>query len=206
MENNQSVRCILGTDIPFADAVMGGSLLVFETGLCFTPAILPGSSVDEIGCTRDAESLISWDEFEEIDPTWVENCTETPEPLRDSLAGEYIGTLVDSIEDAGNATSSLEVAPTQDACRFARQFLQGLFSSYGIIPYKVTHSKEGGIYAAYRSPRDSGVLLRVEIDNELDVVATVSRNKEIVASGFFESDEAGIIRAFDERLAGSPSV
>jgi hypothetical protein len=66
----------------------------------------------------------------------------------------------------------------------------------------VTASKEGGVYLAYKSPANFNIL-RIAVDNELDVVAVVSDGKTILASGDLEDDraEAEIIGALQRGLA-----
>jgi hypothetical protein len=93
-------------------------------------------------------------------------------------------------------------APTEESVGSALRLSQRLFAAYGIIPYKVTASKEGGVYLAYESPANFNIL-RIEVDNELDVVAVVSDGKAILASGVLEDDatEAEIIRSFQRDLA-----
>lgn len=86
--------------------------------------------------------------------------------------------------------------PTSDCRYFTLNLLSRLSTEFGIIPYKVAFSKEGGLFAAYRS--DNGNVLRIEVDNELDAVAVVSDGIEILDSGLLEADdlERGILNAF----------
>ena len=92
--------------------------------------------------------------------------------------------------------------PSQPCVEAALGLSRRLFAEYGIIPYKVTASKEGGVYLAYKSPANSNIL-RIEVDNELDVVAVVSDGKAILASAVLENDatEADIIRSIQRDLA-----
>jgi hypothetical protein len=92
--------------------------------------------------------------------------------------------------------------PAGECVESALALSRRLFTAYGIIPYKVTASKEGGVYLAYKSPANSNIL-RIEVDNELDVVAVVSDGKSILASGVLEDDraEAEIIGSFQRELA-----
>jgi hypothetical protein len=93
-------------------------------------------------------------------------------------------------------------APTEESVESALHLSQRLFVAYGIIPYKVTASREAGVYLAYKSPANFNIL-RIEVDNELDVVAVVSDGKSILASGVLEDHamESEIIGAFRRDLA-----
>ena len=93
-------------------------------------------------------------------------------------------------------------SPTEGCIEAALQLSQRLFGTYEMIPYKVTASKEGGVYLAYKSPANLNIL-RIEVDNDLDVVAVVSDSKAILASGVLEDDakEAEIIGVFQRELA-----
>jgi hypothetical protein len=100
------------------------------------------------------------------------------------------------------------VEPPTVACRrYTLDVLRRLASSYGVIPYKITWSKEGGILAAYKNARNDRIL-RVEVDNDLDVVAVVSDGKAILESGFLEADdlEPAILGCFDPVLAPTAHV
>lgn len=76
-----------------------------------------------------------------------------------------------------------------DACRmYAQSLLRRLYGEYNLIPYKASISKDGGLYAAYRSA-SGRITLRVEIDNELDAVAVVTNGSEILNSGLLDDDD-----------------
>lgn len=92
--------------------------------------------------------------------------------------------------------------PSQPCVEAALGLSRRLFAEYGIIPYKVTASKEGGVYLAYKSPANFNIL-RIEVDNELDAVAVVSDGNAILASGVLEDDaaEAEVIGVFQRGLA-----
>ena len=82
-----------------------------------------------------------------------------------------------------------------------------LFFRYGILPYKVSVSREGGIFAAFQNPRNKNIL-RVEVDNDLDVVAVVSDGVSILESGLLQGDdvELAVIESFDSAMASKAGV
>jgi hypothetical protein len=78
--------------------------------------------------------------------------------------------------------------PSDDCKIYARTVFRRLFDQFGLIPYKTSISKDGGLYAAYRSACGRNTL-RIEIDNELDAVAVVSDGAAILSSGLLEGDD-----------------
>jgi len=92
--------------------------------------------------------------------------------------------------------------PSASCTQYSRQVLRRLFDTYGIIPYKITVSKDGGIFAAYKAPSNKNIL-RIEVDNELDVVAVVSDGDSILDSGLLEADdlEQSLINTFNRSVA-----
>lgn len=93
-------------------------------------------------------------------------------------------------------------APSPACHQYSLQVLRRLFDSYGIIPYKITVSKDGGVFAAYKTPQSKNIL-RIEVDNELDVVAVVSDGDSILDSGLLEADdlEQSLINRFNRSMA-----
>ena len=79
-------------------------------------------------------------------------------------------------------------APSEDCKLYALEVARRLCATYGIIPYKITVSKEGGVFAAYRNPHNNRTL-RIEVDNDLDVAAVVSDGDAIRDSGLLEADD-----------------
>jgi hypothetical protein len=98
-------------------------------------------------------------------------------------------------------------SPTAECMKHSFFVINRLFETYGILPYKITMSKEGGIFAAYKNPRNKNIL-RLEVDNELDVVAVVSDGVAISQSGILGGDdrECSIIDAFDRLVELKTSV
>jgi hypothetical protein len=78
-------------------------------------------------------------------------------------------------------------SPTAECMKHSFFVINRLFETYGILPYKITMSKEGGIFAAYKNPRNKNIL-RLEVDNELDVVAVVSDGVAISQSGILQGE------------------
>jgi len=92
--------------------------------------------------------------------------------------------------------------PSPDCLTWSLQVLCRLFDNYGLIPYKIVPSKEGGVFAAYKHPTNQNIL-RIEVDNELDVVAVVSDGQSVLESGLLEDDdsERSLIECFNRQLA-----
>jgi hypothetical protein len=97
--------------------------------------------------------------------------------------------------------------PTEDCKRYSFEVVRRLCATYGIIPYKITVSKGGAVFAAYRNPHNNRVL-RIEVDNDLDVAAVVSDGQAIVDSGLLEGDdfERSLVGSFDRQLARAFSL
>lgn len=92
--------------------------------------------------------------------------------------------------------------PTQDCRTYAGFLLRRLFDSYGLIPYKTSISKEGGVFAAYRGNHNNNIL-RVELDNDLDAVAVVSDGVSILDSAILDADdnERALVAIFNRHSA-----
>jgi len=97
--------------------------------------------------------------------------------------------------------------PTEACTRYSFQVVRRLFATYGIIPYKITASKQGAVFAAYKNPHNVRTL-RIEVDNELDVAAVVSDGEAILDSGLLEGDdlERSLLSSFDPQLARTFSL
>lgn len=209
MENHEQIDCYEALDVDQRRiARPGGPIVFLGAGLCLAPGALPGSLIGDISKSPCiVQDVLEWQGSPGIGSQvdFSEEPTPTSRFLPFCAVNEYIESLVATVEiPAGHLDSDAE-PPTADCLEYSSQFLQQLFAAYGMIPYKVSISTCGAIYAAYRNPQ-SGSVLRTEIDNELDVVATVSRSGKIVASGFFRRDEAVLVNAFDPRLATTASL
>lgn len=75
---------------------------------------------------------------------------------------------------------------------------------YDIWPEKVVVTEEPGFLIRYRNPINGNVL-RIEVDNDLDVCAVVSDGCDILASGFMDADDEKkrIFSAFFETTTGA---
>jgi hypothetical protein len=74
--------------------------------------------------------------------------------------------------------------PSQECGHLAAQVVRRLHSFHGILPYKITTSGEA-IYFAYENPKIDAVL-RVEVDNDLDVVSTLSIGRQVAESAILD--------------------
>jgi hypothetical protein len=119
-----------------------------------------------------------------------------------SIVIQHLRSLVDNLSMPESWRIEGVEEPTQDCMIYAGTVLRRLFESFGLIPYKTSISKDGGILAAYRSSHGRNIL-RVEVDNELDAVAVVTDGVAILNSGLLEGDdtERSIIDSFNRDLA-----
>ena len=86
--------------------------------------------------------------------------------------------------------------PSPDCIHWTKQVLGRLATKYGIKPSKVAYSIEGGIFVAYISD-DGATVLNLEIDNDIDVIAVLSRGNKVIGSVVIENEnEKEIIDAF----------
>lgn len=94
------------------------------------------------------------------------------------------------------------VKPREQCVERAREYLYHLGDAFGILPYKVMCSKEQAVYAAFHNSANRNIL-RIEIDEDLDIVANVSDGQRILASASLDSEpeERRLISVFDPRLA-----
>ena len=70
----------------------------------------------------------------------------------------------------------------------------GLYADYELIPHRVSASKQGGVFLAYK--RSDGMRsLGVEIGNDLDAVGVVSNDTDVLADGAFEGEGAAELLA-----------
>lgn len=99
-----------------------------------------------------------------------------------------INTLVRTLTLPRSWSQEKVESPTPDCIEYTIVLLRRLFTNYGLVPYKITASKDGGVLAVYKE--DAGVnVLRVEVDNDLDAVAVVSDGNSILSSGLLEQDD-----------------
>jgi hypothetical protein len=119
-----------------------------------------------------------------------------------SLVVQHLDSLITNLLIPESWKSEGIEEPTEDCRIYARRVLRRLFEDYGIIPYKTSISKDGGLFVAYRSVCGRNIL-RVEIDNDLDAVAVVTDGAAILNSGLLEGDdvERAIINSFNPVVA-----
>jgi hypothetical protein len=152
------------------------------------------SNVDSLADTQEA----SW---EAVSDGSLFAVVDAPEKDLRPVAA-HLESLVDNLVIPHSWRIEGFDAPTASCLIFSKSILRRLFDNYGFLPYKIAASKEGGVFAAYRTPSGK-ITLRVEVDNELDVVAVVSDGHQILDSGFLEADdiERSIIDSFTRALA-----
>lgn len=197
---------------PGSEFLTTGRDLLAKSLLTGSIAVAPG--IETIGA-------VPWEGFE---PRENQSCLATPLGVNDhqsSLPGvasvrrlsqhlsnhsrQIQSHMQSMLENAKMPNSWVEEGieePTDDCKYYTLTLLSRLNVEFGLIPYKVAVSKEGGMFAAYRRV-DNGNIMRVEIDNELDAVAVVSDGSRILDSGILESDdlEKGIVDAFNGSTA-----
>lgn len=86
------------------------------------------------------------------------------------------------------------------------EVLSEIYLHSGMLPSKVVATKASSLLIEYRNSR-IGSTLRLEVDNELDVVGVVSANDKSIESGDFESDFADrAIAIFQGRATAPPTT
>lgn len=81
--------------------------------------------------------------------------------------------------------------PSTDCKYYSESVLSRLFLNYGVLPVRFMVSRDGSLFFSY-SDRITGSELRIEVDNELDAVAVLSRGKEVIDSAILENDDGEI--------------
>ena len=108
-------------------------------------------------------------------------------------------SLLDSLNLPSEWIADGVEPPSRDCLEASRRLLERLFDNYnGLTPYKIAPSKEGGVFVAYRHSV-SGNVIRIEVDGEFDMVATVSDGQRILHAGFCgdAASEQALIRALE---------
>lgn len=80
-------------------------------------------------------------------------------------------------------------SPTDSCFEESRNLLETMYARFRRLPSKVVTTKSGSVYLCYRNTRND-VTLRVEVDNDLDIVATINTKNGLIESGVFEDDFA----------------
>lgn len=147
---------------------------------------------------------ISWNPDELDWPEYISevNCLSEDASLQSqSPISKHLRGLIKNLKIPTSWRSDGTELPSSACVDYTQEVLIRLFDMYGVIPYKTAVSKEGGIFAAFNTPHDNNIL-RIEVDNDLDVIAAVSDGTKILDSGVIEGDdvERGIIRSFDNSL------
>jgi hypothetical protein len=121
----------------------------------------------------------------------------SPNPIRYYIDGQLANMSIPSSWEAEGISK-----PSTQCLERVREFLYHLGDTFGILPYKVAYTKDQAVYAAYRNSTNHNVL-RIEIDEDLDIIANVSDGERILASASLDTDseEMRLISAFDPRLA-----
>lgn len=98
--------------------------------------------------------------------------------------------LNDKIVDAKSSIRNHQGESPTDACfEESRIILEKMYASHGRLPSKVVPTKDGAVYLSYRNTRNDATL-RIEVDNDLDIVATITTKNGMIESGVFEDDFA----------------
>ena len=80
-------------------------------------------------------------------------------------------------------------SPTDACFHESRILLEKMYACYGLLPSKVVATKSGSVYLSYRNTRND-VTLRIEVDNDLDIIATINTRDGLIESGVFEDEFA----------------
>ena len=116
--------------------------------------------------------------------------------LVDNKFDERFTNILSSLKMPQRWKSENVESPTRDCLHWAKQTLGRLATQYGMTPNRVAYSVEGGIFVAYLSP-DGTRVLNLEIDNDIDVVATISEGKAVLESVVMEDEnDLAVLNAF----------
>ncbi len=77
-------------------------------------------------------------------------------------------------------------APSADCRAVTLSLTKSIFASFGKIPSSVLPTKEAAINISYRNS-DTNTTLYIEVDSDLDAVATISLGNKVVDFGVFEN-------------------
>ncbi len=206
MEDKDQAICVTDERAPgvqlFAEARAGAAGVVLGLGCMMPHPLPPGLS---------AAAQASYNTVRPVDQSQVgvgyANVVGLPiQRLPFDVDGDpvhqHLRTLVDSLSVPRTWIDEGVELPTTDCTSYSKRVLTRLFSTYGIIPFKITMSKVGGVFVAHKAPLSDNIL-RIEVDNDLDVTAVVSDGKSILESGFLDGDdlEQAVIKSFNSRLA-----
>lgn len=142
--------------------------------------------VDSALCFNNASFLNAFD-----DPSVPSLPDSIEQHLRDRL---YDAELRDSWRAKGFEP------PIRECYAKTFEVLSEIYVHFGMLPSKVVATKASSLLIEYRNSR-MGSTLRLEVDNELDVVGVVSANDKSIESGDFESDFADRAIAIFQRRA-----
>ena len=209
MENSEQNLCLIENEAPGAQffsnvATNAASVVIGASVGCFSPhweppglCAIQQSGLGEMHMVLDDHLItrLPGARSNEENPIYGAMAEASP-------VGQHLRTLIDNLSMPKSWIEEGVEAPTSDCFSYTKRVLTRLFDTYGIIPYKITMSKEGGVFAAYKSPHNKNTL-RLEIDNELDVVAVVSDGEVILDSGVLIEDdfEEGIVDCFNSQVA-----
>ena len=203
MEDYEQLNCVVDrAEIPGSDFIANAASVVLGATMCFSaPFPRPGTEMID----ADSSKIVFDAPFEDqhLQPPGFNTINVRQDISFDcSPISNHLEGLVTNLSMPKNWYNE-GVDPPSDACKtYSRQVLRRLFDTYGIIPYKITVSKDGGVFAAYKSANTKNIL-RIEVDNELDVVAVVTDGSSILDSGLLEEDdrEQSLIAALNRSVA-----
>ena len=170
----------------------------------------PGLQAIELESSFESESCLrrQSDQLDSFNSPWfwiTKNADAPPEPGLSAITAnvpvnetfeQHFDALLDSLKMPRSWREDNVDKPTSDCLRWSKEILGLLATKYGIIPYKVAYSKEGGVFAAYQNVNND-MILNLEIDNDLDVVAVLSDGIRVTNSEILETEnERDIINAF----------
>ncbi len=101
---------------------------------------------------------------------------------------EFIDGKVDDATSGDHLTSNGYRNPGKACDLQTREVLRWLYKARGILPTKVVATKRETLYAAFRNPKKD-ITLRLEIDDESDVVFSIESG-EFLEAGVFEDEMA----------------
>lgn len=101
----------------------------------------------------------------------------------------YLKNRVQSARNPANCSRRGVTVPSEACAEASVEILKAMYSQHGLLPAKTVATKGGAIYAAYDNP-STGVTLRIEIDEDLDAIASVVDATGNVEAEAFEDEFA----------------
>lgn len=100
---------------------------------------------------------------------------------------QHVSTLLSEVAVPEHWLAEGVARPSDECFQCAQLMLESVFERSGQLPVKVVVTRESSLYVLFRNS-ENDTSLRVEIDDELDIIAALSCKGAVVDSGPFENE------------------